>query len=476
MRKPSALPVPAIEVMLLCAGVTMAYLCFVVGWLMPTQGVVLTTLFLVLLLALSWKNFNQGRHPCFLFLGMLLLLQGGRLIAYCLGGEDDPLRIRVQVYFPFDLTRAESGTVLLSLSLSALCVYGFCRLNYQRIAIPDVTPALRYLPYLYLLFYASVPVQMFKNYSYYRYAQDHGGYLYFWVNHGEFAASVPFWVRLVSLVTLPSFVGIFVIEKRKWPLYLATLCYFGSSLLLLLMGSRMGTLAMIVALWYAAGIKSGKKTRTAAVLGLGLVLFLVAGVFQALREESDSVVAYAIDPVAFIALAGNSLDVTEVVVGYRDLFTPYATTYLKNEMTFAFSPHDLQHYYRGRELGHDVSVLLNPTEFARGIGTAGSYIAEEYMIGGLAGVVLISILIGVALHLLYRLSQNVFSLFFVALLLPDFLSMPRGDLLDWLSALAKDLLFVLILAAGWKMYSVLMWLKHAPRSMQHFTPGLPEAR
>jgi oligosaccharide repeat unit polymerase len=281
---------------------------------------------------------------------------------------------------------------------------------------------------------------------------------------------------LVSLVTLPSFVGIFVIEKRKWPLYLATLCYFGSSLLLLLMGSRMGTLAMIVALWYAAGIKSGKKTRTAAVLGLGLVLFLVAGVFQALREESDSVVAYAIDPVAFIALAGNSLDVTEVVVGYRDLFTPYATTYLKNEMTFAFSPHDLQHYYRGRELGHDVSVLLNPTEFARGIGTAGSYIAEEYMIGGLAGVVLISILIGVALHLLYRLSQNVFSLFFVALLLPDFLSMPRGDLLDWLSALAKDLLFVLILAAGWKMYSVLMWLKHAPRSMQHFTPGLPEAR
>jgi hypothetical protein len=79
MRKPSALPVAAIEVMLLCAGVTVASLCFVVGWVTPNQAVVLTTLFLVLLLGLSWKNFNQGRHPCFLFLGMLLLLQGGRL-------------------------------------------------------------------------------------------------------------------------------------------------------------------------------------------------------------------------------------------------------------------------------------------------------------------------------------------------------------------------------------------------------------
>ncbi len=462
--------------MLLFASVTLASLCFVAGWLTPNQGAVLTTFLLLLLLTLSWKNFNQGRHPCFLFLGMLLLLQGGRLIAYCLGGEDDPLRVRVQVYFPFDLTRSQAGTVLLSLSLSALCIYGFCRLNYQRIETPDPTRALRYLPYLYLLFYASVPVQMFKNYSYYRYAQDHGGYVYFWINHGEFAASVPFWVRLVSLVTLPSFVGIFVIEKRKWPLYLATFCYFGSSLLLLLMGSRMGTLGMIVALWYAAGIKSGKKTRTAAVLGLALVLFLAAGVFQALREDSDSVVAYAIDPVAFITLAGNSLDVTEVVVAYRDLFTPYTATYLKNELTFAFSPHDLEHYYRGRELGHDVSVLLNPTEFEHGIGTAGSYIAEEYMIGGLAGVVLISIFLGLGLHLLYRLSQNIFSLFFVVLLLPDVLSMPRGDLLDWFSVLTKDLLFVLVLAAGWKMYSILVWLKQTPRSMPHFTPELPEAR
>jgi oligosaccharide repeat unit polymerase len=248
-------------------------------------------------------------------------------------------------------------------------------------------------------------------------------------------------------------------------------------LLLLLMGSRMGTLCLIVALWYAASIKSGKKSRIAAVLILAGVLFIIAGVFQALREDSDSVIAYAVDPLKFVTLSGNSLDVTEVVVKYRGLFTPYAATYLWNELTFGFSPHDLQHYFRGRELGQDVSMLLDASTFETGIATAGSYIAEEYMIGGVAAVMLISLLIGYLLHLLYRLSQNVFSLFIVVILLPDVISMPRGDLLDWLSVLARTALFLLVLAIGWKLYSVLVWLKRAPRPAQSWTPEqLPNTR
>ncbi len=94
-------------------------------------------------------------------------------------------------------------------------------------------------------------------------------------------------------------------------------------------------------------------------------------VFQALREDSDSVTAYAVDPLKFVTLSGNSLDVTEVVVKYRSIFTPYTTSYLRNELTFAFSPHDLQHYFRGRELGHDVSVLLDASAFDMGLGNRG---------------------------------------------------------------------------------------------------------
>jgi oligosaccharide repeat unit polymerase len=472
-----AMPVAALEILSLSAAVGMATIAFLAHWLTPNQGVVLDALLLVLLLGLSWRNFNQGRHPCFLFLAMLLLCQGGRFLTYSLGSEPDPLRVRIETRIPFDISRDQQGTVLLCIALSAICIYAVCRLNYRRIGIPDIAQARQYLPYLYLLFYLSVPVQIFKNYTYYQYAQDHGGYMYFWVNHGEFAASVPFWVRLVSLLTLPSFVGIFLLEKRRKYVYLATTCYFLSSLLLLLMGSRMGTLCLIVALWYAASIKSGKKSRIAAALILAGVLFIIAGVFQALREDSDSVTAYAVDPLKFVTLSGNSLDVTEVVVKYRGLFTPYAATYLWNELTFGFSPHDLQHYFRGRELGQDVSMLLDASTFETGIATAGSYIAEEYMIGGVAAVVLISLLIGYLLHLLYRLSRNVFSLFIVVILLPDVISMPRGDLLDWLSVLARTSLFLLVLAIGWKLYSVLVWLKRAPRPAQSWMPEqLPNTR
>jgi len=469
MRISLATPAAAIEILTLFGAVAIASLCFVLAWLTPNQVAVLTALLLITLLVLSWRHLNQGRHPCFLFLSMLLLLQGGRLLTYCLGSEPDPLRVRLDTPYPFDLSRAQAGTVLLCVVLSAICVYAPCRWNYRSFGPPSAAKARRYLPYLYWLFYGSVPIQIFKNYAYYQYAQEHGGYVYFWVNHGDFAASVPLWVRLVSLATLPAFLGIFILETRKKYLYFATFCYFGSSLLLLLMGSRMGTLALIVVLWYAAGIKSGKKSRAVAAIVLALVLFAVAGVFQALREENETT-AYAVDPLAFVTLAGNSLDVTEVAVKYRDLFAPYAGSYLWNELHFAFSPHDLQHYFRGREFGHDVSVLLNPLAFAHGSGTAGSYIAEEYMLGGIAAVVLISLLIGYMLHLLYRFSHNVFSLLVVLMLLPEFLSMPRGDLLDWLSVLARTLLFVLILAVGWMFYSLILWLRHTPRGTQYSIP------
>ena len=467
----TALSAAPIEVLLLFAAVLTATVAFLSGWLTSNGSVVLTAILLVLLFGLSWRNFNQGRHPCFLFLAMLLLMQGGRLLTYCLGSESDPLRVRILTAYPFDLTRDQQGTVLLSLALSAVCIYSTCRLLYRRIGVPTTDAARKYLPYLYLLFWISVPIQVFKNYSYYQYAQDHGGYIYFWVNHGEFTATLPLWVRLVSLVTLPSFVGIFVIEKRKRYLYAATSAYFLSSLLLLLMGSRMGTLGLIVALWYAAGIKSGKKTRAAAFIFLAFGLFLIAGLFQALREDSDNVTAYAINPLKFFTLAGNSLDVTEVVVKYRPVFAPYAATYLASELTYGFTPHDVEHYFRGRELGHDVSILLNARAYEKGLATAGSYVAEQYMIGGVAGVVCISLLIGLLLNLLYRMSQHVLSLFFVVMLLPEIISMPRGDLLGWFSVLVRTCLFLVVLYLGWKVYQTFAWLQQAPRQVPQIRSG-----
>ena len=72
--------------------------------------------------------------------------------------------------------------MLLILALSAVCIYAPCRWNYRRISPPAEVPVRRYLSYLYLTFYATLPIQLFKNYRYYQYIQEHGGYLQFWVN------------------------------------------------------------------------------------------------------------------------------------------------------------------------------------------------------------------------------------------------------------------------------------------------------
>ena len=459
--EPNKLPA-AVEICGLLALIVISALVFVLRLMTPEQAAVLTLLLMLFLVALAWQRFYHGRHPCFLFLCALTVLQGGRFIAYCVGADPYPLRAGSSISnYGFDLSRPEAGIVLLTLALSALCVYAPCRWNYRRVAPPDTAKVRQYLPYLYLLFYGSLPINILKNYNYYQYAQEHGGYIAFWVNHGDFAATVPLWVRLVSLITLPAFLGIFVFESGKKRIYLATACYFASSLLVLLMGSRMGAFGLILTLWYASGIRSGKKSRVARVLALGLGLFLAGGIFQALREDSGTVFSYAADPFTFVRLAGNSLDVNEVVIKYRDIFSPYTASYLWNELQSGFNPHDVQHYFRGRALGHDVTVLLSPYALAQGYGTAGSYIAEEYMIAGTAGVVVISLLIGLALHMLHRLSGNAVCLFLVLMVLPEFINMPRGDLLDWLSVLARGILLVAVLGVGWNFYRVLAWLRRS---------------
>jgi len=103
-------------------------------------------------------------------------------------------------------------------------------------------------------------------------------------------------------------------------------------------------------------------------------------------------------------------------------------------------------------LPYDVPVLLNVNAFNLGAGTGGSYVAEAYAIGGIIGVVVISLLVGSGLHLLHVLSRSDFGLLLVAMTLPDVLLMPRGELLDWLSALLKNGIFIFIIWFGWIFY------------------------
>jgi hypothetical protein len=84
-------------------------------------------------------------------------------------------------------------------------------------------------------------------------------------------------------------------------------------------------------------------------------------------------------------------------------------------------------------------------------------------------VLLLFAAVVLAALLFVAFSRTPLSLFIVVMVLPEFINMPRGNLLDWLSVLARTLLLLTVLALGWKIYSVLLSLKQAPRPVQPWT-------
>jgi tyrosine-protein kinase Etk/Wzc len=458
-----AFPGAAVELCVLAIVLSSGIVAFELGWMSAEQAAGSTAVFLLCLDALAWKRFDHGRHPCFLFLCILTLVQSGRFIAYLFGNESYPLRIAGVAPHPFDLTRAESGTVLSCLALSALCVYAICRWNYTKVSPPPSAPVARYLPYLYTVFYGTLPFQVYKNYAYYHFIKAHGGYLYFWVHHGDIVSSVPLFVRAIVLMNAPAFLAIFVFECRKKRLYFATACYLSTTIPALLVGFRSSAFVLVLVLWYVAKIKSTKNTRLVALAALALVLVILGGVIKTIRESSnEGLSSYTFAPIEFVKLEGDSIDVTSVAVKYNKMLAPYALSYLWYDLQDAFVLRTRDDYVRGQRLPNDVTVLLSPIAFARGRGEAGSYIAQMYLLGGVVGVIVLSLLLGGGLHLLSRWSRNAYSLFVVASILPVVFLMPRGQLLDWASDLLKTGLFVVILWSGWLSYCTILWLLGSP--------------
>jgi len=451
-----AAPAAAFEVLGYLCVVGVGALCFLFGWLTPNAAAVLTVLLLSSLIVLAWKRFDQGRHPCFLFLCMLMLFQCGRLVGYCLGDVANPFRIELMNATPFDVTRDEAGLVLLSIALSAICIYAPCRWNFQPVAPPSSAPVRRYLPYLYILFFCSLPFQLAKNYLYLRYAQRHGGYLTFFIDYSGLAASVPWLIRLISLVALPVFVAIFVFETRKKWLWTAAILYLATATLYLLTGSRMDTFGLILALWYVARVKSTKRASALVLALLAAGMIFLATVIQSARFGSADDAARSVNIVRSVAEQGISLDITEVAIKYRPLFQPYVGSYLLHDLQGKFVSSDVSNYVRGWSFGFDVSAFLNPGLFRFGFGTGGAYLADTYLMGGLYGVAALSLIIGVGLRLLYTYSASSLGLFVVAAVLPDVLMMPRGGLLVWTSALLKTAIVVFPLIVGWWIFDFLI--------------------
>jgi oligosaccharide repeat unit polymerase len=446
-----------VEITAALAAITLAALLFAAGWLSPGPAGLLCMGLLLGLIALAWKHFRSGCHPAFYFLCVLALFQGGRLMA----GEADPFRVVLMTTIQFDVSREIAGTVLLALALSALVIYAVCRWNYRPLA-PLQNESLkneslkneswqRFLPYLRVLFWSSLPIQLYKNYCYYAYARDHGGYLVFFIDHEGMAGSIPAVVRAVALVTLPALAGIFVLENRTRRLRTAALIYFAVAAPVLITGSRGALFSLIVALWYLRQARSGRRIRMGTLAMIAAALVGVGALVGSFRDEGTPARTLA-GPAAFIADQGSSLNVTEIAVLRRDAFLPHIGSYLASELESAFVAADQVSYSPGQRFSDDAAMYLNPVTYRLGFGCGSSYVAEAYILGGLWGAVLVSAGLGWLLHAMHRASAHPLGLFLVAMILPDVLWMPRGGLLDWVSASLRTAVSLLLIAAGWSIY------------------------
>ena len=405
------------------------------------------------LLTLAWRTFDGGRHPCFLFLGMLLLFQMGRLVGYAVGATSDPFNIVVQSPIPVTVSPAASEITILLVLLSATIIYAVCAWNPQPIVLnPGWEQS--WLPACYIVLAISFPFVLYKNYEYFQFIRSHGGYLAIFTDSDAIAKSAGAVVRIMSLVAANAFLLVFLIERRGGRLALVTTAYLSTSVLELLIGLRGKVFLFLLTLWFLHNLKTGKRFRLAAIACVVVAGSFAAVAISGFREMRSTAVT---GPGAFIAAQGISMGVTQIAVQYRPLFEPHARTYLANEFLQVFYPGS--HFAQGQLFDNDISVFLNVDAYRAGFGAGSSYLAEAWIAGGLLAVFIASILIALALRLLHRLGANFLGAVLVAIVLPSLIYLPRAQLL---SPIANALKSGLVLLPLLPALALIRWILHDP--------------
>jgi hypothetical protein len=451
---------PAIECAIYFTALLVSVVLVLTGALSLYGCLWLSLLLYAGLFTLAWRTFEGGRHPCFLFLGMLLLFQMGRLVGYALGATRDPFNVVVQTVLPITVSPTASEITILIILLSATAIYAVCAWNAPRIVL-DPGWEQSWLPACYLLLAASFPFVLYKNYEYFQFIRSHGGYLAIFTDSDAIAESAGALVRIMSLVASNAFLLAYLIERRSGRLALVTTAFLSTSVLELAIGLRGKVFLFLLTLWFLHNLKTGKRFRLAT-----LAIVVLAGSFAAVaisgfREMRSTAV---VGPAGFIAGEGVSMGVTQVAVQYRPLFEPHAKAYLANELLQAFYPGS--HFGQGELFDNDISVFLSVDAFREGYGTGSSYLAEAWIAGGFFAVLIVSILIGLALRALHRLGAGFAGAVAVAILLPSVIYLPRAQLLSPIATgLKSGLVFLPMVPVLW----LIRWLLYDRAPQQQLT-------
>lgn len=381
------------------------------------------------LMIAAWYNFEGGRHPCFLFLVMLFVFQCGRLLGYFTGYPQDPLNIEVQVLIPYGVSRLSEGITLVLIAASAVCVYIPCRLSYRRVVF-SAGPEQAWLRPLYILLAVTLPFSVYKSYTYLSYIRSHGGYMSIFTDSQAVLQSAGTPVRIVALVGTSVLLLLYLFERRRRYLALLLALFFFVSIMDLLIGLRGKFFVQILVFWFIWNLKTGKRFNLTPLFSSVAVISVLAVLVAGFRENRA---VNLIGPIGFVSQQGVSINATEVAVEKRVLFDKHIGRYILGELRGAFVPNS-------DGFDSDLSLYLNPAAYSRGYGTASSYLADEYFIGGISGVVIASLIIGVVLSWLHNHSGSWMGAVLLLASLGSIVYMPRFGLFSPFSDTAKSLL------------------------------------
>ncbi|MBV8673786.1 MAG: O-antigen polysaccharide polymerase Wzy [Acidobacteriaceae bacterium] len=421
----------------------------VLGCLREAGSIWISVGLLSIIFVLCWRNFDGGRHPCFLFLGMLLLFQGGRLFGYVIGGERDPMTIDVQTPIPINISSSSAELTLLILVLSAILIYFPCRLHFTPAQLwPD--SGTRWLPALYALLTLTLPFALYKNIAYLSYIRSHGGYLAVYTDNAAVLQSAGLVARVGSLINGTAMLVLYVIETRTKRIAIIAFLFFGLSLLDLLIGFRGKFFSQVISMWYIYKLKKGTRFRFGQLAVAAVIIAVVSIVAAAFRENNAVSV---ISPIGFIVNQGVSLNVTAGAVEFHQLFARHGWHYLWGGFVEGLTPAALG---PGQSWSGDLSNFLNPVASKLGFGTASDYLAELYLAASIPGVIVGSLAIGYCLHFLHKATAHALGAIILAFVLPSVMYLPRLELLNPVAILIKSsfaLLAVCFFVAAYDLFA-----------------------
>jgi hypothetical protein len=405
------------------------------------------TAFLLLLFFAAWKRFRGGMHICFLFLGTLILFQAGRMVAFTFNpffGQVadlmDPFDFVLMREVPFGVAQHVAEMTMLLIVTSAVCVYLPCSMRFRPATLPGPLRQDR-MRGLYRIYFATFPFILYKDVRYLMFIRAHGGYLAVYLNREGLLASVDPVTRLLAFVAGIAFVLIFLFEPSRRRVFWITFTYLFVSTLDLLIGLRGKVFTLLLALWFINNLKRHKHFRIGRLV-LPAFLIMYVAMFAASFRENQSV--ELLNPLAFLAEQGISMQVTEAVVGFRNDFVRSPSRYLLNELEMPFSSKSQVQEPDGESLAGDLTQYLSPVAASQGYGTGSSYIAEGFLFGGFFGVIVISLLLGYGLSWVHLHSGSVAGGILLAYMMPTLIYLPRSTLFDPLSLLVKTAVALLL--------------------------------